>query len=504
MTDYDTIIIGAGNGGLTAALTLAQAGLKTLLLERHNIPGGCATSFIRGRFEFEVALHQLSGLGTKEAPGGLRRMFENFGISDKLEFVQMENLYRYVIPKGSQIGELDVTLQADSAQMIKSLQEKFPKEASGIKKFIELLDNYAQQWLSVSVMGDPEACKEKYPLFFQYYLKSTQSVFEQFFNDPKLMGALGVYASYVGVPPDDLAFNDYAILMWVYANYKPWHVKGGSQAISNALLDAYLKAGGEVKFNCGAKKIQVLNNKVTGVVTEDGKEFSSNFVVSNASTLTTYNDMIDPEHVPESKMKELGSRNVGISATILFIGFDCEPGEMDIHETTNFITTSPQGLMDYSKTKSLTPPEGILFSCYDVDDPDFSPKGACQGALLCVSYAEPWLNIPAAQYHETKQQYAQHLLNLLYRAFPKCKDHIEEIEVSTPLTLMRYLGHPGGAIYGFERFAKDDDMFLDKNSPVDGLYHVGAWAAEGGFQPTYQSGNEAGQTILKSFKYKGE
>jgi phytoene dehydrogenase-like protein len=55
MADYEAIVIGAGNGGLTAATALAQKGVKTLLLERHNIPGGSATSFCRGRFEFEVA-----------------------------------------------------------------------------------------------------------------------------------------------------------------------------------------------------------------------------------------------------------------------------------------------------------------------------------------------------------------------------------------------------------------------------------------------------------------
>ena len=72
MKDYDAIVIGAGNGGLTAALTLSRRGRKVLLLERHNIPGGCATSFCRGRFEFEVALHQLSGIGLESNPGPLR------------------------------------------------------------------------------------------------------------------------------------------------------------------------------------------------------------------------------------------------------------------------------------------------------------------------------------------------------------------------------------------------------------------------------------------------
>jgi phytoene dehydrogenase-like protein len=55
MQNYDVIVIGAGNAGLTAAATLSQKGLNVLLLERHNIPGGSATSFCRGRFEFEVA-----------------------------------------------------------------------------------------------------------------------------------------------------------------------------------------------------------------------------------------------------------------------------------------------------------------------------------------------------------------------------------------------------------------------------------------------------------------
>lgn len=53
MTKYDAVVIGGGNGGLVAAIRLLQGGAKTLLVEKHNLPGGFATSFRRGRFEFE-------------------------------------------------------------------------------------------------------------------------------------------------------------------------------------------------------------------------------------------------------------------------------------------------------------------------------------------------------------------------------------------------------------------------------------------------------------------
>lgn len=82
-TDFDAVVIGAGQRR-TDRRHPPTLGLRTLLAERHNVPGGCATSFPRGRFEFETALHQLSGVGVEVQPYTLRGLFEKLGVADSL------------------------------------------------------------------------------------------------------------------------------------------------------------------------------------------------------------------------------------------------------------------------------------------------------------------------------------------------------------------------------------------------------------------------------------
>lgn len=499
MADYDVVVIGAGNGGLTSALTLARRGRRVLLLERHNIPGGCATTFIRGRFEFEVALHQLSGLGTETKPGPLRSLLAELKVLDKLDWVEMPNLYRIVVP-----GELDLTLKANRLEITAALKGRFPGEAGAIDEFINLVWEFCNQWVCTMVLGDPESSPAKYPLYFHYALKSSEEVLEQFFKDPYLKAALSVYWAYMGLPPKFLSFSDMALLIWVYAEFKPYHMKGGSQALSNALLNNYLEAGGEVRFNCGAEKILVKNGKVSGVITEEGDEIQADDIVSNVSPLVTYLDLMDPDQVPAGVMKPFSSSTIGTSACTLYMGLDCEPETLNIHETTNFICREIDPQRAYDLSKTLSRPKASLLTCYDVDDPEFSPPGACQASLAALSYLEPWLSVPPAQYAETKYRFAQGLLDLAETAFPGITGHIEEMEISTPLTHMRYLGHPGGAIYGFEQHAKDSNLYMSPKSPLQGLYFAGAWVGAGGFQPTLESGVAAARSILKSKRWEAK
>ncbi|MBW2482687.1 MAG: NAD(P)/FAD-dependent oxidoreductase, partial [Deltaproteobacteria bacterium] len=315
-----------------------------------------------------------------------------------------------------------------------------------------------------------------------------------------LKAVLSVFWGYIGVPPTRLAFAYLAMVLFQYMEFKPFHIKGGSQALSNAILNKFLASGGTARFNCGAKKIMVEGGRVTGVVTDDDVDIAADYVVSNASPVTTYNHLMDPGQVPEETLVEMKSRNLSTSAFTMFIGFDCEPDELGITESTNFLMDSTDisnGLLERMNRLDITD-ELLVLSCYDVTDPEFSPPGTCQANVVTLKYGDPWLKIPPRQYNDIKFRCAESMLQRIESVYPGVRNHIEEIEVGTPLTHMRYLGHPLGAIYGYEMLTKDALFFQPgRYSPFEGLFFAGGWAGDSGFEPTLRSGIAAAKSIIR-------
>ena len=508
MTDFDAIVIGAGNAGLTAATTLQRAGARTLLLERHNIPGGCATSFIRGEFEFEVALHQLSGMGTEKSPFVMRQIFAELGIMDKLDVVVERELYRYVMPsKESGKHEVDITLPAHWKALGKTLIENYPAETESITKFLALSEKLCMESFmvlpQVKHSKDEAIFKSSCPTFVKYGLKPAKEVLDEFFENKDLKAVIAAYWCYLGMPPKDFPFRDLAIMLYAYASFKPCHIKGGSQAISSALLESFLKAGGEVKFNCGAEKIVTDNGKVIAVTTEHGESFSCKQVISNSSPLHTFNELLDIP-TPKQAANDMKSRRIGTSAFVLYLGLDCTPDELGVTAASNFIVDDLDEEVAHDTMKGLGDPTHTMVTCYNYDDPSFAPPGKTALSLLCLQYGEQWQDLAPEDYARTKYEYAEKLITHAERVFPNIRTNIEEVEVATPLTMMRYLNTPHGAIYGFQQNTQDANIFRQRISEVEGLHLAGCWNGMGGFQPTYMVGQSTAKSVLKKLQQQNK
>ena len=504
MTDFDAIVIGAGNAGLTAATTLQRNGARTLLLERHNIPGGCATSFIRGEFEFEVALHQLSGMGTEKNPFVMRQLFTELGIMDQLKVVEERELYRYVMPSKEKTDhEIDITLPAHWKALNKTLKAHYPEESDNIENFLALSEKLSMECFMAlpraRKSNDESIFKSSCPTYIKYGLKSAKDVLDEYFTNKDLKAVIAAYWCYLGMPPKDFSFSDLAIMIYVYAAFKPCHIKGGSQAISSALLESFLNAGGEVRFNCGAEKIITNNSKVSAVETEHGDTFSCHQVISNTSPLHTFNELLDIP-APKQAANDMKSRRIGTSAFVLYLGLDCTPQDLGITAASNFIVDDRDEEVAHNSMQSLGDPTHTMLTCYNYDDPSFAPPGKSSISLLCLQYGEQWQKLNVEDYAKTKYEYAQKLIDHAERVFPNIRENIEEVEVATPLTMMRYLNTPHGAIYGFQQNTQDANLFRQRINDVAGLHLAGCWNGMGGFQPTYMVGQTTAKAVLKKLQ----
>ncbi len=495
MQQYDVIVIGAGNGGLAAAATLAEKGKRVIVFEKHNIPGGCGTSFRRGRFEFEVALHQLSSMGTPEKPGPLREQFRRYGIESEIDWIEIKELFRVNFPDGA-----GVAIPADRKRCEAHLAELFPAEKDNILRYFETVYTFCREAAefaakSAASTGEPGALKKAimklgfpklYPTLAKYGLKSTQEVLDEFFTDVKLQLSLSAYWCFMGMPPARFPWSILAKCTNIYMEDKPFYLRGTSMLMNQALMEAIRRMGGEVRVNCGAKKLLLENGAAVGIVDENGETYRAKKIISNISPLHTYGALLAHDEVPEAAREYLKPYTVGISAITCFIGLDCTPEEIGFTTSFTLNYESFDANRDFQDAYKLLPEnDPLVATCYTVDDPTISPRGTSVITAGTLKYGAEWEKLSPEQYYEMKYEAGRRIVARLEKMYPGFTDHIEEMEIATPLTHMRYLNHPGGAIYGYEQDLMSSVFFFPAESKIPNLEFASGWVNACGFGPNY-------------------
>ncbi|MCQ2792662.1 MAG: FAD-dependent oxidoreductase [Bacilli bacterium] len=505
--NYDVIVIGAGNGGLAAALTILNKGKSCLVLEKHNIPGGFATSFVRGRFEFEASLHEFNGIGTKEQPGSCGVLLNNLGVADKIEWVPLHEAYRLI----SLEEKIDVTVPIGVDKVIKLGDQLCPNGGKYVKEFLDLANSISEAMTYLGACHgkpDPEIMKTKYINYMTTCSYSFKEVMDKLNYPTIIRKVLTGYWSYIGAKDDDMSFVHLANMINSYFRKGACVPTLRSHGLSLAFEARIHELGGDIYFNSQVEKILTdETGHVSGVKLTNGKEYYARHVIANCSPHNVYSTMLDKKAIPEKALKLANFQKFSGRGFTIFLGLNKSPEELGIKQHSYFVYSSSDNLKVYKQMSKLPHIAGQATVCLNNALKDCSPKGTTILYITTLFTDDCWAKVSEKEYAKMKNKMAQGLIKQFEDALHiNIHDHIEELAIASPITYARYCLHPQGVIYGYYSQYYDGLMsriqMANENAFVPGLRIGGGFGERlDGFPSSYKSGaNEANRTLADMLK----
>jgi phytoene dehydrogenase-like protein len=504
-SDYDVVVIGAGNGGLTAGCKLAAGGARTLILEQQNLPGGFASSFVRGRFEFETALHALADLGSADNPGSVRKLFTEIGLD--VDWVFLPDVYHLVLTKDGVNAVLPTGVDA----YIDACEKLVPGCKAELHRYFDLCQEVmdALNYIESHMEGlDKTYLLRRFPNFIRTASYTVEEVTERCFSFPeKLLDILYAYWGYLGVPTTHLNFTIWAAMLAMYHDKKAYIPRHRSHDVSLSLAERFTALGGRLEYNTRVERILVKDGVVEGVETCHGDVIRARHVVSNASPHAAYNALVWPKsEVPEIARRYCNARELGVSLVSVFLGMDVSCEALGLRDYEYFVANTMARGERYVLPTSPTLPQRLIVSCENVVVPDASPPGTCILNLSVTYEAGVWDGVTQERYVGLKQELADQIIDKAEQALGvSLREHIEEIEVATPHTFAHYTGHYQGTVYGYKTTVWDSliprNLCIEEEQYVRNLEFVGGFSFRGmGYCSSYVSGGVVANGILGKLK----
>lgn len=507
--EFDTIIIGSGAGGLSAALCLARAGQKVAVIEQHYVPGGWCHSFYIDGQRFSPGVHYI---GSMNEGGSARNLYEGLGIANELVFFRMN-------PTGYEhcwIGDDKIDMPAGIDNLYESLSKRFPAEKKGLKKYLDLVKKVSDQIQLIPKMSgfwDNLTIAYRTRHLGKYGLFSLKRVIGWHIKDPLLKKVLNIQCGDHGLPPSKASFPFHCALMDHYLN-GGFYPMGGGAAIVKAFTNAIKKYGGEIHTGQAVKKILLepgpdnhREKKAIGIELQNGEQLMAKNVISNADPETTFK-MVGHKNLDSKFLKRLEKTRYSVTSLIFFITV-----EMDIRKAgldSGNIWFLPNKDMDelhegMAGEDILQPGEfdSLFISCSSLKDPlSYNGKLHTIEAITFIDYDSFKACTGAsgesdAKYQEIKERLCQKLLNTFKRIMPDVYANIIHLELGTPFTNKHYINATRGNVYGTEKgFWQTGPFSFTSKTKIKNLFLCGASTMSHGVSGASYSGVKAAAAIL--------
>lgn len=465
---YDVIIVGSGIGGLVCGCYLAKAGLKVLVVEQHNKPGGCCTSFNRQGYRFDVGVHYLGSLGN----GTLRQILDELEID--LPTARIDPTDKIIMP------DFTIYLRARIEDTIAEFKRCFPKEARNIDKFLQLI--FIKDFASVY--------KKLNKITFE-------KVLDEFFRDRRLKSVWSFLLNNIGLSAKTAAAIPAIILFREYILDSGHYPIGGIQAFPNKLVEKLNSLNGKVILSKKVVKI-ITTGQEKKVILNDGQEISAKVIVSNADATETFKELLD---VRAKEAKIVDKMKTSPSLFLVYLGLKGNL-ENTLKEKVNIWYSSSYDsdriYSDMSRKLVIKNLKSIVCTFPSTHDVSLSNKEKSTATLFIYApfkTREFW--------EKNKFKTGEMMIDKAAEIMPGLKESIDIKIYGTPYDFYRYTFNKNGAFVGWLSDLKHTvELSLPQKTSVKNLYLAGHWCTMGhlgygGIPKVAFSGKKAAMMVLR-------
>jgi phytoene dehydrogenase-like protein len=503
-SDVDVVIIGSGAGGLSAAVALARAGLRVLVLEQHYLPGGFCHSFTLGGFRWSPGVHYLGELG----PGGMaRRIYEGLGLGGDLRFFELNpSGYDHV-----QLGNERYSICSGREALIERLSSYFPHEKEGIRRYVDTASRIGgdlRQLLELDGIFGVLGLPLRAPTLTRWFMHSSKSLIDACVSDPKLAAILGAQSGDHGMPPSQAPAALHAAVFGHYAD-GGFYPAGGAGSLPRAFLRALRRAGGSIRVRERVTRILVEHGRAIGVRLESGEEIRARAVISNADPSVTFGQLLPSQDVPSRTARRLAKTRYSTSALSLFMAVDVDPRSYGLDSGNVWYFAHHD--IDRIYREQLTPWGSevrqlpfLFLSATTLKDPSrtYGTRHTIEAfTLIHYDAFRLWTDSDTSarpeSYEIRKKELIRLMLDAATRIAPGLTDHVVYADLGTPLTNEFYCGSTMGSMYGTEKSLRQVGPFAWQiRTSIESLYLVGASTLGHGVMVATISGLTAARMLL--------
>jgi phytoene dehydrogenase-like protein len=411
---YDTIIIGAGMSGLAAGIRLAHFDKRVCILERHSAIGGLNSFYQRRGRNMDVGLHAVTNYAPKGSRSGpLVRLLR------QLRLAWEELALAPQVGSAIMFPHLSMRFNNDFELFESEVYSHFPEEKDNFRRLMNELCDYDQ-------LGTPRANR------------SARAVVSEIIRDPLLVEMLFCPVLYYGGAQEhDMDFGQFSILFRSIFFEGLGRPMAGIRLILKKLVQKFKTLGGELRLRSPVGRIAVKDDMATSVILENGETLEAKHVLSSAGWLETMR-LCDRQSAAPAEEERL---SLVESISVL----NTPPKKLGCDKTIVFFNDSDR--IHYERPRGLADMRsGVVCSPNNFEYGEPMPENIVR--ITALANYRRWAELNEEEYQLAKLRCYDRMAASAVRFVPDFRGAVIDADIFTPITISRFTGHEGGAMYG--------------------------------------------------------